>query len=259
MLISLLVSLPRESRYFFEQLNFKEEQKANRVFYTAKYREHEIILLHTHCGPVNAAACTEAIIQNYQPDIIIKTGSGGAHRPELLPGDVLIGTNFRIMYNPAEFADTLDHAKMPKLIRFYKYQEDVKFDELTTSAELTALLDKLTATKLGPIYTQDNWHTDTKYRNPIIKVGTVGSNEAWTTDAGLISRKRALFGQDVEDKESAYIAQVCKLHKVPFLAFIGVSDNELIFKQTNRDAIRQAIEDASRNAALVTLEFIKAL
>ncbi|MFA6981742.1 MAG: 5'-methylthioadenosine/S-adenosylhomocysteine nucleosidase [Patescibacteria group bacterium] len=260
MKIGLLVSLPRESKLYFESLNLSVEENNKRLFYAGKIDNNEIVLLHTHCGPANAASSTESIILNYHPDFIIKTGSCGSHSEALLPGDVVIGTKYRIMYNPYENESSSEHAQVQHLIRFYRLSEDVKHESIEISEDLKSLAKKvLTKVRLDPIFTKDKWATSIEYRNPTIAEGVIGSNETWTTEHGLIYKKRELFQHDVEDKESAYIAQICKLQEVPFIAFLGVSDNELVFKLKDNTEIKRAIEYAGRNAATVALEFINEL
>src|SRR5690348_6183142 len=48
-----------------------------------------------HCcgmGMVNAAAGAQAVISRYAPRAMVNYGCAGAHRPELLPGDIVVGT-----------------------------------------------------------------------------------------------------------------------------------------------------------------------
>lgn len=260
MKIGLLVSLPRESKLYFESLNLSVEEKGDRLFYTGKIDNDEIVLLHTHCGPANAASSTESIILNYHPDFIIKTGSCGSHSEVLLPGDVVIGIKYKIMYNPHENESSSEHAQVQHLIRFYKLSEEVKYESIEIPEDLKSLAKKVfEKVKLDPIFTKDKWATSTEYRDPIIEEGVIGSNEAWTTEYELIYKKKELFQHDVEDKESAYIAQICKMHEVPFIAFLGISDNELVFKLKDNTEIKRSIEYAGYNAATVALEFINDL
>jgi adenosylhomocysteine nucleosidase len=260
MKIGLLISLPRESKYFFEKIKFEEIIKSNRIFYLGNLDDKDIILLHTHCGPANASSATESIILNFNPDMIINVGSAGGHNESLLPGDVVIGTSYKIIFNPFEFSDALEHAKVPNLIRFYKIKEDIKYESLVIPENLNSNVNELIPSiELDPIFSKKEWKSPVPYRKPYIQKGVVGSNEAWTTETKLIQKKIEVFKHDAEDKESAYIAQICKLHEKTFVSFKGISDNELVFDLKNNKEIDTAIEHAARNAAVVTIEFINNL
>jgi len=53
----------------------------------------------------------------------------------------------------------------------------------------------------------------------------IGSSDIWHEELDLIARFRAEFGTSVEDMETAAVAQVAGVMKIPFLGVRVVSDN----------------------------------
>lgn len=94
-------------------------------------------------------------------------------------------------------------------------------------------------------------------RDPQILCAGIGSEEHWTLDAKLIEKKKSFFGHRIEDKESAYIAQVCHFHDVPFLSIRGISDNELLERTVGYEAVYEQIELCSMNAAKLVYKITK--
>src|SRR6266545_2001348 len=55
------------------------------------------VFIISGAGPVNAAAATEHLIGRYHPPVVLHGGAAGAHNPDLLPGDVVIGDRYLIL------------------------------------------------------------------------------------------------------------------------------------------------------------------
>jgi len=54
---------------------------------------HDVVAVTSGIGMANAAAATEFLIQTERPERIVNFGCAGAHRRDLVPGDVIIATN----------------------------------------------------------------------------------------------------------------------------------------------------------------------
>ncbi|SEQ20833.1 methylthioadenosine nucleosidase /adenosylhomocysteine nucleosidase [Ignavigranum ruoffiae] len=70
-------------------------QVANFEIVTGYLGKHQIYLMKSGIGKVNATISTTLLIQHCQPDVIINTGSAGALDPGLKVGDIVIGQAFR--------------------------------------------------------------------------------------------------------------------------------------------------------------------
>lgn len=56
--------------------------------------QHELILVESGIGKVNAAVAATIVIERYQPDLLINSGSAGAFDTQLQVGDVVIPTSY---------------------------------------------------------------------------------------------------------------------------------------------------------------------
>lgn len=63
---------------------------ANSEFTVGTYGEHEVILLKSGIGKVNAAMTTTILLNEYKPEYVINTGSAGGYDPTLEVGAIVI-------------------------------------------------------------------------------------------------------------------------------------------------------------------------
>ncbi len=68
------------------------ETHGPRIYERATLGDAPLVLLTTGMGMVAAAAATEAVIERYGPRVVLNFGCAGAHREDILPGDVIVGT-----------------------------------------------------------------------------------------------------------------------------------------------------------------------
>ena len=61
-------------------------------FHTGRLAGHEVILLLSGVGKVNAAVGTTLMIEDYAPDVIINTGVAGGFDRTMKPGDIVLST-----------------------------------------------------------------------------------------------------------------------------------------------------------------------
>ena len=64
-------------------------------FTTGTYGGVDVVLLRSGIGKVNAAMSTTILLEKYNPDYVINTGSAGGYDPELNVGDLVISTEVR--------------------------------------------------------------------------------------------------------------------------------------------------------------------
>ena len=75
--------------------NCQEVTKAGCTFFSGQLNGVEVVLLQSGIGKVSAAVGTTILLDQYQPDVVINTGSAGGFDPSLNPGDVVISTEAR--------------------------------------------------------------------------------------------------------------------------------------------------------------------
>ena len=69
----------------------REVWRGNRGTWHTELDGQPIVLALCGIGMISAAAVTEAVIGQYQPSAVLNFGCTGAHRGDLLPGDMVIG------------------------------------------------------------------------------------------------------------------------------------------------------------------------
>lgn len=75
--------------------NAETKNIANSEFTAGTYKNHEIILLKSGIGKVNAAMTTSILLNEYNPDYVINTGSAGGYDPTLEVGAIVISDEVR--------------------------------------------------------------------------------------------------------------------------------------------------------------------
>ncbi|GMA69213.1 hypothetical protein GCM10025879_04590 [Leuconostoc litchii] len=111
-------------------------QHGSTTITSGTYNGHEVMLTESGIGKVAAASATTVMIDNFNPDLIVNTGSAGALDPELKIGDEVIGT--RIAYSDVDVT-TFGYAygQLPNRPLYYEADASVvaEFKKLTTTKE----------------------------------------------------------------------------------------------------------------------------
>ncbi len=256
--IGIITAIQEEAKYFHAKYSFEKKMSFSRDFHMSVEGNTRIILIHSHPGPVNSSGATESLIINFFPDYIINTGSAGSHDIRILPGDVVIGDRYTINFNVEEVERGKIKEKKGSLIRFIKNRKKMSFNYLEPDRYLLRLALELSSkVRLMRIPIHDYFDSHNVPRDPRILTAGIGSEEHWTVDAKLIEKKKSYFGHKIEDKESAYIAQICHFHNVPFISIRGISDNELVKRTVGYEAVYKLIELCSINAAKLVDKMIE--
>jgi adenosylhomocysteine nucleosidase len=220
----------------------------------------DVVLAISDCGPANAAGALERLITGFHPEVVLSGGSAGAHAPELLPGDVVVGSSYRVLFPPSLQEQRMVRGRHPKGFRFRKNGRREHRDFLETPAGLVRTVVALAEEEIGHIGIWDGpgWPGALTRRKARVTSGIIGSHESWTTDANEIRDLHTFYGSLCEDMESAYLAQVCALHGLLFLAVRTISDNEAraaLSPDHAPQAIALAGERSARVLARVAAEF----
>ncbi|MCC2524874.1 5'-methylthioadenosine/S-adenosylhomocysteine nucleosidase [Vibrio coralliilyticus] len=75
--------------------NCQEVSKAGCTFFSGQLNGVDVVLLQSGIGKVAAAVGTTVLLDEYQPDVVINTGSAGGFDSKLNLGDVVISTEVR--------------------------------------------------------------------------------------------------------------------------------------------------------------------
>ena len=194
MKIGIITAMSSEHRQVAQLLEDKQEHTEGIYAYTVgKIKNNTIILTQCGIGKVNAAAGAVELIRNYQPDCIISTGVAGGIDTCLKVMDVVASS--AIVYHDVWCGDGNVYGQIQGM--------PAMFEGNQTLFNCAMSLDTDTAIHGGLICTGDKFITDRKELNEI---------------KGNFPDGLAV------DMESASIAQVCYIYKVPFISFRIISD-----------------------------------
>jgi adenosylhomocysteine nucleosidase len=228
--------------------------------YAADAGGARIVLILSHAGPVNAAAATERLIAQYAPGAILNGGAVGALVEDLLPGDVILGARCVIAAPPAVREARAQRGLPRSLIRYRRDGRNHGADFLAPDPALLTRARQIASEEAAGwgVWTIGGWPGHIERRAALVVEGTLASADAWTLDHETTADLRDHYGATGEDMESAYVAQVCAIHDVPFVAVRVVSDNERVSALDAAD-VRPVIAAAGQRAATILARLAQSL
>lgn len=171
----------------------KEYNKGTFIYIEGKIKNNSIILMKCGIGKVNSAAGTTEMIHLFHPDCIISTGVAGGIDKCLQIMDVVVSD--RIVYHDVWCGEGNEYGQIQDLPLYFEGNK--------TLVEATKSIKSKASIHHGLICSGDKFITN---RNELDEI-----------------KKNFPLGLAV-DMESASIAQVCYLYKVPFISFRIISD-----------------------------------
>ena len=231
--IAVVVAMPQEMTHLEGLLRVHgarwegADAHGPRRFDRIIFNEMPLVLTTCWVGMVAAAAATEAVIARYHPRAVLNYGCTGAHREDILLGDVVVGTSC-VAYDHGRLraGGTFEHTS-----KRLRADDTTKLDAFPTSTALLAVAESVAG--LGR-WRAEPWPEGG--RAPRVFFGPVGSADRFTQDADALRMLHARHATLCEDMEAAAIAQICALHDLPFLTIKDISNNEFLSLSTFGEA-----------------------
>lgn len=223
--IGVVVAMPSELRHVLEPANLVHAETVGpwRDLHL-DYQGRRLVAVCSGIGMVNAAAATAHLLEAHSPGWVLNSGCAGAHRRDILPGDVVIGSGTVAHGAVHILPDGNDYFPQPE----QPDPSDV-MREITLDAALVAL-----AREAATGWTPDPWPYPASMsgsgaaRDPIVHTGVVASADTWTQHRPRLDLLHQRHRSLCEDMEAAAIAQICARYGVPFLTFKDISNNEFL-------------------------------
>jgi adenosylhomocysteine nucleosidase len=205
-------------------------KRAGFEFHEGRLEGHEVVLLLSGIGKVNAAVGTALLIEDYQPDAVINTGVAGGFDQQLRPGDMVLST--KVIHHDVD-ATPFGYRKgqvagMPK-----SYIAD---------AQLLSIAESITGDG-----------TETMVRSGLLVSGDVFIHEPEAAGKIVTEFPGVLAGE----LEAAAVAQTCYLFGIPFLIARSISD--VIGSGGNKVEYEQFLPLAAARSVKFVIEMIKSL
>lgn len=190
--------MEEEVRILREKLEQKRtETVAGCEFTIGDLSGHEVILLKSGIGKVNAAMSTTILLERYKPEKVINTGSAGGFHHTLNVGDVVISTEVR-HHDVDVTAFNYEYGQVPGMPAAFKADD-----------ALVALAER--CMKSGD---------DVQ----VVK-GTIATGDSFMNDPQRVDFVRSKFNDlYAVEMEAAAVAQVCYQYNVPFVIIRALSD-----------------------------------
>lgn len=172
-------------------------KRAGFDFHTGVLAGHDVILLLSGVGKVNAAVGTALVIEDYAPDVIINTGVAGGFDPAMNPGDIVLSTEVRhhdVDARPFGY----ESGQVPGMPAVYHADPQLMEKALSVAGKAEGVTVKSGLVVSGDIFI----HEPEEARDILRRFPS------------------ALAGE----MEAAAVAQVCHLFSKPFIITRSISD-----------------------------------
>lgn len=199
-MIGIICAMEEEIKGVLDIMDNKTDKIISKISFTkGKICRHNIVAALSGVGKVNAAICTQTMIIEYKPELIINVGVAGGIGKNINPFDLVIAKNV-IQYD----FDISALGKIPRgeisglgIVRF-KCCEYFNKLIIKASREIPNL----------------NIHT-----------GTILTGDQFIADQSTLSELRNEFGGIACEMEGGSIGQVCYINEVDFCIIRSISDN----------------------------------
>lgn len=203
------------------------ENKTVKVISGIKYVKgtlcnREVVVAKCGIGKVFAALCTQTMILEYAPKVILNTGVSAGIITETNIGDVVIGKNV-VQYD----MDTTGIGDPIGMI------SGIDIVHIPCSDNVVKMLD-------NTLSTMDKNH----------KIGTIATGDKFISDTNETHRINKLFGAIAFDMESAAIGHVCYVNDVEYGIIRSISDN-------GSDEAGEDFMQFAKKAAVVSTDVVK--
>ncbi|MDU7147492.1 MAG: 5'-methylthioadenosine/adenosylhomocysteine nucleosidase [Clostridium sp.] len=182
---------------FLDELSTEKlEEHAMLKFYIGKYENRDIVALYCGVCKVNAAIAAQILIDKFQVTHIIVTGVAGAIDKNLNIGDTVISTE--VAYH--DVAEEI-------LTEYHPWMKSIYFES-----------DKKLLSLCRTIVNENAFSQN-------ILFGKIVTGETFIDNKGrseIISK----FNPLCVDMETASIAHVCYVNKIPFISIRSITDTE---------------------------------
>ena len=167
-------------------------------FYAGTLEGKNVVVVRSGIGKVNAAVCTQILIDEFEAEAVINTGIAGSLNADINIGDLVISTDL-VHHDMNAVAFGYPVGQIPQMEAF-SFRSDENLRKLAVQA--------------------------CRDVNPDIEVyeGRIASGDQFVADQGVKDEIIKNFDACAVEMEGAAIAQAAYLNNVPFLVVRAISD-----------------------------------
>lgn len=200
---------------------------ASLTFHEAEWHDHDLVLVKAGVGKVNAALCTQILIDAFGADAVICTGSAGSLTSGLDIGDIVVARDC-VQHDVVVDFLGLPRGQIPFAgHRFFETDPELRRRALGVSLADYTIVE-------GRVLTGDTFVEEETYRQEI----------------------RAELDGDCVEMEGATVGQVCAMNDVPYLVVRAISDRADGTSDIDFEAF---LQDAAHSSSQIVLHLLEAM
>ncbi|MFC0213184.1 5'-methylthioadenosine/adenosylhomocysteine nucleosidase [Paenibacillus chartarius] len=177
--------------------NVTETERAGIVYREGRFQGKDVVVCRSGVGKVNAAVCTQILIDRYGVDAVIFTGVAGALDPELNIGDIVVST------------ECMQHDMDVTALGF---ERGVIPYERTSVFAADAALAELAYAASAALFPGKS------------KQGRVLSGDQFVASRDTVRELHEQLKGTCTEMEGASVAQVCSMNGIPYVVIRSMSD-----------------------------------
>lgn len=233
--IGVIGAMDKEIAHLLEKLSSKRTgEHYGYTFTTGRLGTKTVTAVRCGIGKVNAARCTQLLIDRFPVDLIISTGIAGGAGPEVEIADAVVATGL------VQHDFDVTAGGYPKGYMCTGISKD-KPTVYTPDSALVRALEKAAGDIIGP---------------DKVKPGIVATGDVFVADASLKAEIHSLFHALAVEMESAAIAQTAQGAGVPFTVLRVISDKA---DGQATDSFARFENETALHSARIIVSFIESL
>ncbi|MEZ0539790.1 5'-methylthioadenosine/adenosylhomocysteine nucleosidase [Fibrella arboris] len=218
-------------------------QKNGIRFVTGRLGAQQVVVALTGIGKTNAAMTTAFALAYFRPKQVIFTGIAGGIRPDLQPGDLVVGRETG--YHDYHWT-TLDNKPTNQTRNLLTNTLNPSYFPGDSALMALALKTASTST-LEPIPGLP--------RAPIAVSGRIVTGDEFVNSDQRVNQLRTEHQADATEMEGAAVAQICYQQGIPCLVIRSLSDKA---NSSARTDMRTFLAIAARNSAQLVVSMMEA-
>lgn len=198
-MIGIIGAMDEEVSQIVEVMEVTETyEKATMTFKKGVLNGKDVVIVRSGIGKVNAAVCTQILVDHFDVDYVINTGIAGSLKAEIDIADIVLSKD--VLHHDVDACGFgYPVGQIPRM-DVLSFEADARLIELGEAA------CKKVVPSIG------------------VHVGRVVSGDQFISDKEVKDRIKKNFDGFCTEMEGAAIAQTAYLNKVPFLILRAISD-----------------------------------
>lgn len=197
--IGIIGAMDEELELLLKKVEIEKTQnKAGMVFNFGKISNKNVVIVRCGIGKVNAAICTQILVDDFKVDCVVNVGVAGGIGKDVYPGDIVIADNL-VEHDMDTTAFGDKRGQIPRMDTF-----DFKCNKTLIQKAKEACED---------------------FKEHNVFVGRIVSGDQFVADADKIRWLDKEFGAMACEMEGGSIAHTAYINKIPFVVIRSISDN----------------------------------